>query len=164
MISVFKAHRHANKNVLFEIPGTTFVVMWLFRFHEYFPLALAYSFNTCRLLKSSSNMILTLLLFLFEGTSTRESKFPFQNPGDHIRRYVFLFDSMTIFPWLWLIVSKLVACWNPPPIWFRLYYYFCFKAHRHANRHLLFKIPGTTFVVMCCFVCITWVFSVDFGL
>ena len=72
----------------------------------------------------------------------------FSKSRDHIRRYVFFLDSMIMFPWLWLIISKLVACWNPPPIWFWRYYYFFVNAHRHANRHVIFKIPGTTFVVM----------------
>ena len=52
---------------------------------------------------------------------------------------VLLFHSY--FPWLWLIISEIVAWWDPP-IWVRLlYYYFCFNAHRHARQDLLFKIP-----------------------
>ena len=137
-----KAHRHANRNRLFKIPGTTFVVMWFCWFHESFPLTLAYSFKTFRLLKSSSNMILALLLIMFKAHRHANRNLLFKIPGTTFVVMWFCLDYMRMFPWLWLIVSKLVACWDPPPIWCWLYYYFCFKAHRHANRNLLFKNPG----------------------
>ena len=57
-------------------PHSSLCVFW---FHEYVPLTLAYSCKTCRLLKSSSNMILTFVFCLFQGTSTRTSNPPFQN-------------------------------------------------------------------------------------
>ena len=106
-------------------------------------LTSAYSFRISCSVKSSS-MIWTYWLFLRHIDTHYKcyvSKFPC--PGNHDHASFCFVGISIVFPWLWLIASEFLALWNHRLWFWRLDYYFFFKAHRHALHMLRFKIPAS---------------------